>query len=323
MRTETILKSVIFLATAVALNMQIHAYAADKPASPPTTQLVKPPTPKIKPLFDYPVRDTCVCLVDGVYYLTGTTGHPTWWKTNEGIRIWKSSDMKKWEPLGLVWSLEKDATWQKPVKDGCRAVWAPELHYIKGTFWIAYCMNYRGTGILKSTSGKVEGPYVDIKKDGPLTNEIDASLFVEDDGTAYFVFQNGKIAKMKDDMSGLAEEPRMLKPANGPQVGFEGAFIFKADGRYYLSCADFINDEYHCLIASADKLMGPYGDRYIAIAQGGHNMFFKDKQGKWWSTFFGNDKSAPFMERPGILRIEFTKDGRIAAAETSKDQSNE
>ena len=70
---------------------------------------------KWEPLFDFPVRDTCVCLgPDGTYYLTGTTGHPTWWKTNEGIRVWKSKDLKTWEPLGLVWSFVKDATWQKP-----------------------------------------------------------------------------------------------------------------------------------------------------------------------------------------------------------------
>ena len=34
--------------------------------------------PEYRQLFDYPVRDTCICLVDGTYYLTGTTGFPTW-----------------------------------------------------------------------------------------------------------------------------------------------------------------------------------------------------------------------------------------------------
>ena len=34
-----------------------------------------PPLPLLKPLFDYPLRDTSICLgPDGVYYLTGTTG---------------------------------------------------------------------------------------------------------------------------------------------------------------------------------------------------------------------------------------------------------
>jgi beta-xylosidase len=281
-----------------------------------------PKLPKIEPLFEMPLRDTCVCLApDDTYYLTGTTGHPTWWQTNEGIRVWKSKDLKKWEPLGFVWSFEKNTTWQKPSKDEkgnvFHALWAPEIHYFKDTFWIPYCMNYKdgGTGLLKSTSGKAEGPYVDMKLDGPITTEIDASLFI-DDGKAYFVWQNGKIARLKDDMTGLAEEPRHLKPANAEQVGFEGAFIAKVNGRYRLVCAEFNQHEdgpatYDCMIAESDKLFGPYGDRYLAIPHGGHNMLFKDRDGAWWSTFFGSDPKAPFQERAAILRIDFDEKGRI------------
>ena len=41
-----------------------------------------------------------------------------------------------------------------------------------------------------------------------LTGNIDASLFQDDDGSVHFVWQNGRIARMKDDMSDLAEEHR-------------------------------------------------------------------------------------------------------------------
>jgi beta-xylosidase len=269
----------------------------------------------VEPLFDFPVRDTCVCLgPDQIYYLTGTTGHPTWWKTNEGIRVWKSKDLKTWEPLGLVWSFAKDATWQKPKGDK-QAIWAPELHYFKGTFWVAYCVNYHGTGILRSKTGKAEGPYEDMKPDGPLTGEIDASLFDDDDGKVYFVWQNGKIARLKDDMTGLAEEPRYLKSANARDVGFEGAFLTKINGRYHLICAAFNKHEKHstydCMAASADSIYGPYGDAYLAIPHGGHNTLFKDAQGNWWSTFFGNDPQAPFRERPAILPIRIDTNCKI------------
>ena len=271
--------------------------------------------PDIKPLFDFPVRDTCICLgPDKTYYLTGTTGHPTWWETNEGIRVWKSKDLKTWEPLGLVWSFEKNATWQKG-KGKQRAIWAPEIHYFKGTFWLAYCVNYGGTGILHSKTGKADGPYEDMKPDGPLTSEIDASLFDDDDGKVYFVWQNGKIARLKDDMTGLAEEPRTLKPANAGQVGFEGAFLTKINGRYHLICAAFNTSDkqqtYDCMSASADSIFGPYGDGYLAIPHGGHNTLFKDAQGNWWSTLFGNDPQAPFRERPAILPIHINTAGRI------------
>ena len=163
----------------------------------------------------------------------------------------------------MVWSFDKDATWQKPVKEERRVIWAPELHYFKNTIWIAYCVNWPGvgTGILKSVSGKAEGPYKDICEQGPLTQDIDASLFVDDGGVVYFVFQNGKLARMKDDMSGLAEAPRQIRPDKAKQVGFEGAFVFKANGRYYLSCADFVGPKvdrhYHCFVAQAEHLEGP------------------------------------------------------------------
>jgi beta-xylosidase len=275
--------------------------------------------PPLKPLFDYPLRDTCVCLgPDGSYYLTGTTGAPTWWKTNEGIRVWKSKDLKTWQPLGLVWSFEKNATWQKGQGD-LRAIWAPEIHYFKGTFWLAYCVNYRGTGILRSKTGKAEGLYEDIKPDGPLTDEIDASLFADDDGKVYFVWQNGKIARLKDDMTGLAEEPRLLRPANAKEVGFEGAFLTKINGRYHLICAESNlhgkYKTYDCMGASADSIYGPYGDRYLAIPHGGHNMLFQDAQGQWWSTFFGDDPQAPFRERPAMLRIQVNAAGKIQPEE--------
>jgi xylan 1,4-beta-xylosidase len=282
-------------------------------------------TPEIQALLSQKLRDPSICTgPDGTYYLTGTTANNPagnrdttgWWHKNEGIRIWQSKDFKNWEPLGLVWSLDKDATWASEFikQNGVmrRALWAPEMFYLKGTFWLTYSMNYRGCGLLKSTSGKPEGPYVDVKQDGPLTGNIDASLFQDDDGSVYWVYQNGMIAKMKDDMSGLAEEPRHLKPSNHKHVGFEGAFITKNKGKYILICAEFngegIDRTYDCMAANADNLYGPYGDRYLAIPSGGHNMIFRDKKGKWMSTIFGSDNKCILLETPGILPIKFDKD---------------
>jgi beta-xylosidase len=186
---------------------------------------------------------------------------------------------------------------------------------MKGTFWLIYSMNYGGCGLLKSTSGKAEGPYEDVKKDGPLTGEIDASLFQDDDGTVYWLYQNGKIARMTDDMTGLVEVPRLLKPANAKQVGFEGAFITKCNGKYILTCAGFNRrfgtNTYDCMAAVSDKLYGPYGNRYLAIPHAGHNMIFKTKEGQWMSTFFGTESKAIFMERPAILPITINRDGQI------------
>jgi hypothetical protein len=280
--------------------------------------------PKMTPLLDYSMRDTSIRMGgDGNYYMVGTTGAPDWWTVTADLKMWRSVDLQTWTPVvteprvqTTVWNIDRQGTWQKKMtlRDGqdFRPLWAPEIHYLKGTYWIPYSIPRLGTGILKSTTGKPEGPYESaIKPDGPLTDGIDASLFQDDDGTVYFLWGGNNIAKMKDDLSGLAEAPRKIGPANEPFVGFEGISLIKANGKYYLSGADFVFSEYHCFTASADSIYGPYSDRYVSVPHGGHNNFFKDRDGRWWSTFFGNDLQAPFKELPGIVPMRFDEKGRL------------
>ena len=173
----------------------------------------------VKPEFDYWMRDTWVTLgPNGYYYMTGTTVAPNrifrgqlhCWDWNDGLYLWRSKDMKTWESCGLIWSLERDGTWQKEPKiyrtdeeypkrsingdslDNCfRAVWAPELHYIKsvGKWFIVACLNQSASGkgsfILKSMTDNPEGPYENIagNRNRPLFNQIDGSLFEDTDGT--------------------------------------------------------------------------------------------------------------------------------------------
>ncbi|HLP24619.1 MAG TPA: family 43 glycosylhydrolase [Acidobacteriota bacterium] len=313
----------------------LRAQALTEPGNPHSTKTVWDyPHTGEPPLLDVRLRDPSITVgPDHTYYLTGTIG-PDFMTANDGIPLWRSKDLKNWESLGLVWSFEKDATWQKEwtVKNGRRrrAVWAPELHYIKGNFYLAYSVTGHGTGLLRSTTGRAEGPYASVNTpDRPLTRGIDASLFVDDDGAVYFVFGSGSIARMKDDMSGLAEEPVRLRclPADDDvehhhparpceksewdHVGYEGAFLFKANGRYYLSGAERYYERYHCMTAESATLRGPYSTRYVSVPYAGHNTFFADADGRWWSTLFGNDPQAPLQKQPGILRVEFDADGHI------------
>lgn len=301
----------------------------------------EPPVPPVKPLFDVALRDTSICSgPDGMFYLTGTIG-PNSMTENDGIPLWRSRDLKNWENLGLVWTFERDGSWQKEwtVKNGLRrrSVWAPEIHYLKGNFYIAYSITGLGTGLLKSQTGKAEGPYVSANTpDAPLTRGIDASLFTDDDGAVYFLYGSGSLARMKDDLSGLAEKPVPLRcspadtdiehhhpsrpcaPGELDHVGFEGVFLFKRNGRYYLSCAERYYERYHCMTAESDTLRGPYSARYVSVPYAGHNTFFQDNEGQWWSTMFGNDPQAPIQKRPGILRVEFDADGHIRPVVTAE-----
>lgn len=298
------------------------------------------PLPGLRKLFDTPLRDPSICRgPDGTWYLTGTV--EPFWAYNQGIQLWKSPDLTNWTALGFVWKYGTSA-WHKPYLEAKKPLWAPEIHFLKGTFWLTYSLpgwdgtaKTSGCGLLKSVTGKPEGPYEDVQPGERLGDEIDASLFEDDDGTVYFLWHSGKIARMKPDLSGLAEPYRWLKttvPDPDPRhhsrlcagifgkesfdhVGFEGMFIFKTHGRYHLACAEEIEGRYSCLIATATNLFGPYGPRYEALPHAGHNMFFRDERGRWWSTFFGSDGRAPWRERPGIFPIEFDADGRLRAAQ--------
>jgi beta-xylosidase len=307
--------------------------AALPPVEPPQ---VGPP-PGLRKLMDTPLRDPSICLgPGGTYYLTGTS-EPFWGFNNEaGIRVWKSRDRVTWEPLGTVWRYG-ESPWHKPFLEAKKPLWAPEIHYLKGTFWLTYSIpgwdgtaKTSGSGLLRSVSGKAEGPYVDMHPDERLGDEIDASLFQDDDGKVYFVWHSGKVARMKPDMTGFAEPYHWLRAGSSDpdpahhsslcagifgkdsfdHVGYEGMFLAKARGRYYLICSDQFEGRYSCAVATSRSLYGPYSPRYEAIPHGGHSALFRDTKGKWWSTYFG----PPNDERPCELPVEFTRDGTLRPA---------
>jgi beta-xylosidase len=267
--------------------------------------------------------------------MTGTV--EPFWGFNEGIKLWKSPDLTNWTAMGFVWKYGA-SPWHQKFLAAKKPLWAPEVHYLKGTFWLTYSMpgwdgtaKTSGSGLLKSTTGKPEGPYADMQPAERLGDEIDASLFDDDDGAVYFLWHSGKIARLKPDMSGVAEPYHWLKTTTSDpnpkhhsslcagifgkdsfnHVGYEGMFLFKREGHYYLSCSENFDGRYSCTIATSTNLFGPYGERYEAIPHAGHNTFFQDGRGQWRSTFFGSDDTAPWQERPGVLPIGFDPQGRV------------
>jgi len=307
--------------------------------------IVKGLIPNIKPVWDVHMRDAVIIVGgDGNYYLTGSTGDNIW-KFNDGVEIYRSGDLVNWDYLGLVWSIEKDGGWEKQWRNHhdrpVRSVWAPELHYIHKNYFIVLSMPPGGISILKSTTGKPEGPYVhatDPQKPllggiGPIPASflIDPTLFEDEDGKVYFTQGPGNfIVKMKDDMSGFAEDPHpvtLLQPDTIPQhhinncsrnlyndLGFEGTTLFKRNGTYYLGVTDKFEGRYSMMIATSKTIYGPYTGRYEAVPCNGGTNFFMSKNGDWFTCFFGDDSQAPWREKPGIIKIEFDKTGKINIA---------
>jgi beta-xylosidase len=266
------------------------------------------PAAQLQPVGGIEIRDPQITLgPDGCYYLTGTSNKPnnSFWAPNDGIHLWSSEDLSNWKHIGLVWDVRMEGTWQNAIRENF-AIWAPEIHFTKGTYWITYSMQGESTGLLKSASGKAEGPYIDM---GRMTNrDIDSSLFTDDDGAVYYVWQDGKIARMREDMSGFAEEPRQMLTVGGETVGYEGAFIIKKDGIYILSAAEWngdyrIDGTYDLMYAISENIYGPYSSRTVALPHGGHGTMFLDRDGNLMCTLFGNDRTAPFRTGLGIVKL--------------------
>ena len=338
---------------------KISKQAISNPKEPIGNALLTVPS-SVKPILNVWMRDTYVTKgPDGYFYLTGTTATPGrhfpgqihCWDYNDGLYLWRSRDLKSWEAMGAIWTFEKNADeWQrrgKPIKPGLksvngdpldsiyRAVWAPELHYIKSQkkWLIAACLNGgNGSFVLESISGKPEGPYRNIKgnKSKAIFENIDLGIFEDTKGEVYLVGHNHYIAKMKKDLSDVAEPFKKFKETpyeTEPYI--EGVWLDKHHGKYQLlqtvwsvkkpdGSFSYIRDEkkdkllysYDVVVAESDHIYGPYGPRYPAILEGGHNNLFRDNNNNWWSTIFFNPRGMmgtkyPVTCRPAVVPLKW------------------
>lgn len=282
--------------------------------------------PPVLPVWHVHNRDPVVQLgPDGWYYMTGSTGDNIW-AANDGIELWRSRDLKRWDYRGLIWSIERDGVWEKHwrMRKGVpyRAIWAPEIHHIRGNWYLCHCLSRAGIGVLKSVSRRPEGPYLHaFSPDKPIRSGIDATLFEDDDGSVWLSYGSGsEIVRLEDDLSGLAGEWQEITAAD-PAVaakgknrfGFEGAAMFRRGGRYHLAVCQFVEGRYSFQLWSAERITGPYsGGREVPSCGGGN--FFRDKAGDWWVTCFGNDDQSPFREMPALLRVDFDAAGHAVFA---------
>lgn len=283
----------------------------------------------IEPTLETPLRDAAIANGgDGYWYLTGTpgTGPSTDdFQNNDGVVVWRSVDLDSWESLGQVWTIETDAapnSWQRdwrPNPDDAaaplvRGMTSPELHFFEGAVWLTYSMNGQGTGLM--TAPAASGPWVDLGRIS--VSGRDASIFV-DDGTVYWVMDEGWIAPLNATRDGLLSEPVLLQPepfAGAPgwvqdprRVGRSGATLFKEDGRYYLVAADMWDRLgtgcWDTFIAWSDQLYGPYSPRYLMIPHGGQVTVFDGPGDVLCASFAPRDLRAVFQDRPAWLQLEW------------------
>jgi predicted outer membrane repeat protein len=281
------------------------------------------------PFLDYVLEqnlsDVSICKgPNSTYYMTGTFGDR--FGVHDGIKVWASVDLKKWDVVnetGYVWLFSSDAVpWQKEISYsnglGQRGIIAPKLYYWKDTFWISYTnSNYNKSGILRSRSGRIQGPYDEVSGDKPLIDGVDASLFFDTDSTAYFLCNGTKVYTLNSKMDGfLSNSPRVLTASYGTSP----VQLSKIDGKYYLSTGRWksvfdvsganatigvgLDARFDGVVAVSDNLFGSYRELQVTIPHAGGGLLFQDFDKNFWFAFTGNDKSAPVRDIPALMPLQ-------------------
>ncbi|MCA9260784.1 MAG: family 43 glycosylhydrolase, partial [Planctomycetales bacterium] len=274
------------------------------------------------------IRDPYIILgPDDYYYLTGTQPNPDDPReksdpyntglgvksiVGEYVRLWRSRDLVEWEPLGEIFGLDDALQRNKRQRDTrLRVLWAPEVHWMGDRWALVHCP--RGVSSLALTKGaSLEGPWSHPMGDD-LGPRHDPSLFQDDDGSVYLLWQNTLIAPLNKDLTAYTAEPTRIDPAGsrpGPDgepishIGHEGATLRKIGGKYVHFGTAWSTDRgrrgsYNLYYCVADKVTGPYGPRKFAGRFLGHGTPFVDREGRWWCTAFFN-ANVPPLSREGI-----------------------
>lgn len=169
---------------------------------------------------------------DGYYYM---------YVTGDFYPVYRSSDLAKWEYVGkslpeVSWNIDK------------RYMWAPDVEYINGKFYMAVSMGEAGFGI--AVSDKPEGPFVCAGEMPFLTHTIDGHIFVDDDGRIYLYYTSwcdGRaygiwgVEMESDCLTPKWETEKLIFTPTEPwessmNMGgiVEAPFMLKKDGVYYL-----------------------------------------------------------------------------------------
>ncbi len=190
------------------------------------------------------LRDPFILKEGQYWYMTGTMSpygivdgrHP------EGVPLYRSRDLKKWDFLGIMVARPDDSEnkWYQ------ERFWAPELFALNGRYYITVncCLNDGSNhGMLLAAADNIEGPYTVITDDRPIAYGNDAHLFVDDDGKTY-LFCSGIMGaeidlgtgELKTQLKTLFSPVKGSYAWNGERrgVGFEGPYVIKHGDMYYM-----------------------------------------------------------------------------------------
>ena len=265
--------------------------------------------------------DPSICKVGDDYYLVNST-----FSYFPGIPVFHSKDLVNWKIIGHV----MDRTEQMNLEGlgVSRGIFAPAINYNNGTYYVV-CTLVDAGGNFVVTAEDPAGPWTNPVFI-PEINGIDPSLFFDDDGKTYILYNsippdnnslyNGhRTIRMyefnKDSLKVIGDEKIVINGGTDitkKPIWIEGPHIYKVNGYYYLMAAEGGTSDWHSEVIFRSKTVdGPYDSyannpiltqrtldpaRKNAITCTGHADMVQVKTGEWWAVFLGCRPYPPEQE---------------------------
>ncbi len=291
------------------------------------------------PVYDSDVPDPQI-VKDGAGWLAiATNGH------GSNVQTLTSTDLVSWKQGPDA--LPHLPAWSTPGK-----VWAPETIKL-GDRWVMYYTTMAPDPAIQcigvATASAPGGPYED-RSSAPLVcqqdagGSIDASPFVDADGTAYLYWKNDgnavgvdtwlSVQRLAPDGLGLTGQPQRLLRQDLPWEGtlIEAPYVWRSDGVYHLfySANSYASAEYAVGHATSSSPTGPFTKdpkpvlTSSADAAGpGHCALF-EKDGQVWMVYHAWPPDAVGSVIPGRLmwlsRVTFGAGGAVTVQQPTARQ---
>ncbi len=212
--------------------------------------------------------DPSICGVGSDYYLVCSS-----FSYFPGIPIFQSKDLVNWKQIGHV--MDRPEQLNVDSLGVSRGIFAPAIRYNKGVYYVTCTLVDKG-GNFVVTSEKPEGPWSNPVW-LPQINGIDPSLFFDDDGKAYIIYNSippddkplydghRTIRMCRFDAAALKIVGEEKIIVNGgvditkKPVWIEAPHIFKVGGVYYLIAAEGGTAGWHSeVVFKSANVEGPY-----------------------------------------------------------------
>jgi alpha-N-arabinofuranosidase len=254
--------------------------------------------------------DPSIVRVGNDYYLANST-----FAYFPGIPIFHSRDLVNWTQIGNA--IDRPDQFDFTGLGVSEGMFAPSISEHAGTWYIVnVCVGCGGNFVI--TAKSPAGPWSKPTFIRGLDGAIDASLFFDDDGSAWIVYnapppgralyeghraiwlQHFDVATCQTTSDRTLLVNGGIHPEAKP-IWIEGPHIFRKNGFYYLIAAEGGTAENHSEVVLRSKsVTGPYvagptnpiltqrdlpKDRPAPITSSGHASFVMTPKGDWWAVF--------------------------------------